>query len=375
MIRVLHVINSFGLGGSETQLLRILRDYDRSCFSLDVCTIGSEPGHLVHVAQDMGAEILSCPKSANLMSFSRRLAKEIAGRPYSIVHAHFDAWSGPILRGAAQAGVPVRIAHLRSSGAQGMGAANTTLARIGRNIVVRWGRHWIKRYATHVFGVSISALDARWPGWQTNPQRFMVWTAGVDAQYFSPGEAECQSDTVPKILCVGNFFLRSKRQDLALQIFSVVRKDVPLARLVFVGHGTHEKDCRELAEKLGVAESVDFAGLLGRNEVLKYLRSATVFLSCSESEGLPNVLLEAQAVGLPVVATDIPANREALAPESHVYLFKHHRLESGATNVVQFLSDPELRTRLERAGRQYVRDHFDTRRCLTLLEKLYKSLV
>ncbi len=375
VIRVLHVINSFGRGGSETQLLQILKDYDRNNFHMDACTVGSEPGHLAPLAQEMGAEVISCTKSVNLISFSRRLAREIQGKQYNIIHAHFEAWSGPILRGAARAGVPVRIAHVRSSGAQGMGAPNSYRAVIGRSIVVGWGLHWIKRYATHVFGVSKAALDARWPGRHTNSQRFRVWTAGVDTEYFSPGKADFETNSVPKVLCVGNFFLRSKRQDLALRIFSLVRAGVPSARLILVGHGTYEKDCRELADELGLAESVDFVGLCERSEVLKLLRTAKVFLFCSESEGLPNVLLEAQAVGVPVVASDIPANREALAADLHHFMFKHDCLENGAASVVRILSDPELGSKLGRAGRRHVQDHYDTRRCLAWLEQCYKNLV
>ena len=83
MIRVLHVVNSFGLGGSETQLLRILRDYDRSHFSIDVCTIGSEADQPSRLAADLKAEVLSCPKSVNLISFSPR-----ANRILGFVHAN-----------------------------------------------------------------------------------------------------------------------------------------------------------------------------------------------------------------------------------------------------------------------------------------------
>ena len=89
---------------------------------------------------------------------------------------------------------------------------------------------------------------------------------------------------------------------------------VPDARLVFVGTGTHESACRHLAHDLGVSKAVDFLGSRDRMEIPGLLRSARVFLYCSESEGLPNVLLEAQATALPVVATDIPAHREVLAP-------------------------------------------------------------
>lgn len=375
MTRVLHVINSFGFGGSETQLLRILRDYDRDRFHMDVCTIGSEPGYLAHRAQALGAAVLSCPKSANLVSFSRRLERLIEGRDYRIVHAHFEAWCGPILRGAYRAGVPVRIAHVRSSGAQGMGAGETPLVRLGRGIVRRWGRHWIERYATHVLGVSGAALDARWPHWRANPKRFMVWTGGVDTRYFSPLGDRGKRSGIPIVICVGNFFLRSKRQDLVLRIFALVHKTVPASRLVFVGHGAYERDCRALADQLSLGTSVDFMGLRDRVDVLELLRSATVFLSCSESEGLSNVLLEAQSVGVPVVASDIPANREALAPELHPYLFKHDHLRNASMNVTQILEDPELQRILGSACRQHVRDHFDGACCLTSLEMCYENWV
>jgi glycosyltransferase involved in cell wall biosynthesis len=137
-------------------------------------------------------------------------------------------------------------------------------------------------------------LDERWPEWRSRSDRFLVWTAGVDIQRFSAAPTEKSSITSSVIICVGNFFLRSKRQDLAIRILAAVRKAVPEARLVFVGTGTHESACRHLAQELGVSEAVDFLGPRDRTEIPALLRSAKVFLYCSESEGLPNVLLEAQ---------------------------------------------------------------------------------
>jgi glycosyltransferase involved in cell wall biosynthesis len=372
-IRVLHVLNWFRQGGLETQVLRILRCYDRQHFHMDACVIGAEAGYLAEEARSYGAEILSCPKSPNLFSFSRLFFHMLRNRTYDVVHSHGEAWSGATLRGAARAGVPVRIAHMRDMGYVGAEADKNALIKAARVVVTGWGRHWVRRHATHVVAVSQATLDERWPEWRRRSDRFLVWTAGVDTQRFSAVPNGKSSVTAPVIICVGNFFLRSKRQDLAVRVLASVRRTVPEARLVFVGTGTHESACRHLAQGLGVSEAVDFLGPRDRTEIPVLLRSARVFLYCSESEGLPNVLLEAQATGLPVVATDIPAHREVLSPALHPYLFNPGELDQAATRIAQILTESDLAQALGGAGRAYVTKHYNSSSCLKALEDYYVS--
>jgi glycosyltransferase involved in cell wall biosynthesis len=372
-IRVLHVLNWFRQGGLETQVLRILRSYDRRRFRMDACVIGSEAGYLAEEARNYGADILFCPKSPNLFSFSHNFFQMLKDKAYDVVHSHGEAWSGATVRGAAQAGVPVRIAHLRDMGHVGAEADKNALIKAGRLVVTGWGRHWVRRHATHVVAVSQAALDERWPEWRSRSDRFLVWTAGVDTQKFSPVSNGNLSPTRPVIICVGNFFLRSKRQDMAVQILAAVRSNLPEARLVFVGTGTHESACRDLARKLGVSEAVDFLGPRNRAEIPALLQSANIFLHCSESEGLPNVLLEAQATALPVVATNIPAHREVLSPALRPYLFDQAHLDQAATKVTEILAKPDLAKALGEAGRAYVTKHYSSSSCLKVLEGYYIS--
>ncbi len=364
----------------ETQVLHILRAYDRTRFHMDACVIGAEPGYLVEEAKSYGAEILVCPKSPNLFAFSRNFYRMLIGKGYDVVHSHGEAWSGATLRGAVHAGVPVRIAHMRDMGNVGSEVGSdyeTALLKAGRTVVTRWGRHWVRCHATHVMGVSQAALDERWPEWRSRSDRFLVWTAGVDTERFSAaynGERHA-AIFVPVIICVGNFFLRSKRQDMALRIFSAVRALVPQARLVFVGTGTHEPACRRLANELGISDAVDFHGPRSRTDIPELLRSARVFLHCSESEGLPNVLLEAQAAGLPVVATNIAAHREVLSPVLHPYLFDRDNRDDAARKITTILTNPDLSNRLGIAGKAYVSQRYNASSCLKLLENLYVSWV
>lgn len=342
---------------------------------MDACVIGSEAGFLAEEARSCGAEILFCSKSPNLFSFSHRFSRILQDRAYHVVHSHGEVWSGATMRGAAHAGVPVRIAHIRDMGIMGAEADKNALIKAGRLVVTGWGRHWVRRHATHIVAVSQAALDARWPEWRNGSNRFHVWTAGVDIERFLPESNGKWSETNPVIICVGNFFLRSKRQDIGVQILANVRTLLPGVRLVFVGTGKYESECRDLARKLGVSEAVDFIGPRKRSEIPALLQSASVFLHCSESEGLPNVLLEAQAMALPVVATDIPAHREALPRAVHPYLFESADMGQAAAKVVEILTKPDLAKALGQAGREYVTKKYDSSMCLKILEGHYISWV
>ena len=366
MIRVLHVINWFRRGGVETQLLQILRDYDRSRFRMDVCCFGSELGYLAPEAKRYGAEIFHCPKSVNLYSLSRRFERFLSGNKFDIVHTHSEAWSGPILRGAANTRVPVRIAHIRSSLPQGFRLKNPAL-KIGRDGVMMWGRHWLVKYATHIMGVSAASLNSRFKEWRSLSKCYL-WTLGVDVSKFGFSIREKDLNDGPVLIQVGSF-IPQRRHDLALRIFSLVCAQKPDARLFFVGEGERLQACRNLAEDLGLTDRVKFLGL--RDDIPELLSKADVFLSCSEAEGLPNVVLEAEASGLPVVASDIPPHREALCDTAHQFLFRHDDIQGAVDNVLKILNDPDLYGELRRAGRQFVVEHYDAQTNLKRLEEMY----
>lgn len=367
MIGVLHVINWFRRGGVEMQLLQILEKYDRSRFLMDVCCIGDEEGYLADEARQYGAKIIMCRKSPNMAAFASRFQNKIQNANYDIVHAQLGAWSGPLLRGASRAGAPVRIAHYHSSASIGRGLGESLPQSIARNIVDTWGAYWIRKYATNVLGVSQTALDARYPEWRTDSEKCMVWTAGVDTEKFKP-RGEKQFSAVPRLVYVSSF-QDIKRQDLAITILGKVREKYPQARLKLVGEGATKKYCEDFAAKNNLADSVDFTGL--RNDIPEILNTSDIFISCSELEGLPSVVLEAQAAGLPVIATDIPQHREALAPELRPFLFKHNEIDLAAYNIIKIFGDSKLYADLSLKSREYVLKYFSVYHTLDRLQSLY----
>lgn len=112
---------------------------------------------------------------------------------------------------------------------------------------------------------------------------------------------------VPLIAGVGHVYPR-KGFDLLIDAFAALPGRE--GRLAIVGSGPHEAELRERAERLGVADRVLWPGF--RSDVPRVLAASDVFALSSRNEGMANVVLEAMAVGTPVVATDISGVRYAL---------------------------------------------------------------
>jgi glycosyltransferase involved in cell wall biosynthesis len=368
VISVLHVINWFHVGGVERQLMRLLRGYDRNRFHMDVCLIGSEPGPLAEEARKTGAEILFCPKSPNLQAFARRFAEILRGKDYQVVHSHFEPWSGPILRGANRMGVPVRIAQLHSLKPFPSDSRTNIRSRMGKAVLSIWGRHWIRLHATHVLAVSRSVQQQRWSFEKGVP--VVLWTGGVDTERFSPRipPRSMADHTAPIVISVTTM-RPAKHVDVLLHAFRQVRASINNAKLLLIGAGPSEPEIRRLARELMLEDCVDFVGL--RYDVAELLGSADVFVSCSEEEGLPTALLEAQAAGLPVVASDIGPHRDALAHELHAYLFPCNSNKIAAGKILNILGDLELRRRLGQAARNHVLKHFSATAMIERLQDYY----
>ena len=118
-----------------------------------------------------------------------------------------------------------------------------------------------------------------------------------------------QSNPVPVILGVGNLS-RNKNFALLIDAFAKVRAKRP-CRLVIIGKGRQVKRLLRRAEKLKVHDDVALLGFIANP--YPYMKKATLLVLTSKREGSPNVLVEAMAVGTPVVATDCPSGpREIL---------------------------------------------------------------
>ncbi|WP_405332236.1 glycosyltransferase [Fibrobacter sp.] len=104
------------------------------------------------------------------------------------------------------------------------------------------------------------------------------------------------------IVHVGRMYIPQKRQDIMLSAFQIFLRTHPNYKLYFLGDGEDFDTVKHLANEMGLGEKVYFWGSI--KNVLEIIKNTKILVSTSDFEGIPNVILEAFVVGLPVVATD-----------------------------------------------------------------------
>lgn len=146
----------------------------------------------------------------------------------------------------------------------------------------------------------------------------------------------------------------------------------PGAKLVFLGDGELHSVLEAQTRQLNLGDCVEFAGQV--NNVLERLRNFNLFVSSSLWEGLPSVIIEAMAIGLPVVATDIPGTREIISDGVNGKLVQPHDPLALADAIIEMIDNPQMRRELSHAGQQSVKQ-FSIEEIAKTYLKLYESLL
>ncbi len=226
---------------------------------------------------------------------------------------------------AAHCGVPVRVAHFRSSQADQVDGLGRNLYRLAWRLWVdRYAtdavmRRWIDRYATDILGVSHWALDKAWrPDWQSDPRCQVVYD-GLDLSGFQVptdpigvrSEFGLPSGT-PLYIHVGRMN-EAKNHARLVSIFAEVLQRNPAARLLMVGRRDRRIE-GELHRRMAASGTKNQIIITGeRPDVPRLLKAADVLIFPSRWEGLGDVVLEACAAGIPTLASDLPSIREISA--------------------------------------------------------------
>lgn len=204
--------------------------------------------------------------------------------------------------------------------------------------------------------------------------KLRVVHCGIDVGAFEPPEGAA-ADGPGEILTVGRV-VPVKGQSLLVEALPELARRGVDARLTIVGDGPQLPELRELARRLGVEERVSFAGAVGQDEIRRHYERADVFALPSFAEGLPVVLIEAMATGLPVVASRITGVPELVEEGVSGELVIPGRADELADALERVLSAPaERRAEMGRAGRERVVAEFDIERTARELMDVFSELV
>jgi colanic acid/amylovoran biosynthesis glycosyltransferase len=223
------------------------------------------------------------------------------------------------------------------------------------------------------FVATVSEFNATYLSRLLDARRPSVVHNAVDLRRLGrPAAADGREPDV--VLSVARLVEKKGIADLVAACGILVRRGVPL-RLEVVGDGPLRDELTRAADGEGVV--ADLRGALPNEEVLERYRRATVFcLPCvvaqsGDRDGLPTSVLEAMALGLPVVTTAVNGLTEAVVDERTGLVVPEHDPFALADALERLLGDRVLRARLARAAREHVEEHFALDRNVVLLRSLF----
>jgi len=347
--RIAYVIGELGTGGAEYQLYELLRALDRNRFEPAVFSLATG-GHWTGPIRALGIGVheLESRGSADVRRLLRLRRALAAFAPHVL---HTVLWSGNAYGRLAAIGLRIPV-----------------VITAERNVITRPAWQIALERAldrgTSCYLVNSAAIVRLLVERQRLPAAKMrVVHNGIDLARlppFEPGREAARAalglDPRRRLLAQVGRLAEQKDWPTFLQAAATVTAALPDLDVLAVGEGPLRPAMERLAADLGLGTRIRFLGM--RHDVPAVLAGVDVMALTSTYEGLPNVVIEAMAVGAVVVATDVGGTAELILDGETGFLVPPRRPDVTAAKVVGVLRDPALAARLARAGRARVEEEF-----------------
>lgn len=197
----------------------------------------------------------------------------------------------------------------------------------------------------------------------------------VDTDFFSPDSGARGSPDVPtRLLSIGRLHWKKGYEHALAAVHALVEQGHRIEYRI-VGDGTYEPAIRACINDFALSDVVRLVGAVPLEGVRSELRAADVLIHAAVSEGFGNAPLEAQAVGIPVVATDADGLAEAVADGISGFIVPRRDPKTLASRLGLLVSDPVLRRRLGAAGRRRMLDEFRQDLQIERFLELYEAAI
>ena len=379
-IRVLQFLSNFAIGGTERQVVNLARGLDPARFEVHLGCL-RQWGELLGDVTERGISVaeyrITRLINARAMRERLRLAQDLKWARVEVVHTYNFNGNVFAIPAARLAGVPVVVASIR-----GLDVDLSPLKRRAQRLVCR---------LAHRIVVNAQAVRQNLIADGYDPGKIVVIRNGIDLSRFrslrADGSLRHQLGLPPRVPLVAVFtrLIPLKGLEYFLEAAALVSQRVANARFLVVGDylakqngeivsdGTYRTELERYASRLGLDGRVTFTGF--RRDVPELLSEVAVSVLPSVGEGLSNAILEAMAVGVPVVATDVGGNSEAIQDGVTGFVVPPRDAPALARGICQFLEDGGLASRFALAGRQRVAEHFSLERMVADTERFYVDLV
>jgi glycosyltransferase involved in cell wall biosynthesis len=359
-IKIVCIINSLALGGAEKLLLELIQKIDKDRFDISVCTVNGA-GPLLLEFEKLGITLKIFQKKAKLdLGVIWQIYGFLKEIKPDIVHTHLfagDTW-GRIA--AFLARVPVIISTEHN---------------------INFDENWLKKiiklilswFTDKIIVVSRGVKDYSIKVEKINPQKLEVIYNGIDLNKFGfRGYKPIETGRNINAVIVARLE-KQKGHEYLLGAMPVIIKKYPNFVLNIVGTGFLLNDLKVQATNLGIINKIVFWEQ--QQDIEKILSKMDLFILPSVWEGLGIAIIEAQAVGLPVLASNIGGIKELIENEITGLLFEPQSSEAIFKSIDDLLSTPELAKKLVENAYQQVQEKFTIEKMVKNYSDLYLDLI
>lgn len=362
----MRVYSRLEVGGIERQMLRILPRLNAGRYRVSLCLL-KRPGELAEELRSLGVAVHVLPFKGRLAPTSLlALARLFRREGVSIVHAHVRESNTSSTVAAKLARVPVIIASIH----------NVDTMHGGRRLLQD---RILDRWRDAVVTVSDKVRDDYCAAVGIDPAKCVTIHNGLDLGAFTSGgrpreavRSELGLAPGDRIVITVARLVRQKGHEVLIEAAAATAAALPEARFLVVGEGHRLDELSALAQGRGLGERILFLG--PRSDVRDLYRASEVSCLTSWREGFSNVVVESLASGLPIVATDVGGNREAIEEGVSGFLVPAGDARGIASRLVELLRDEPRRAEMAEAARRRAA-RFSLEETIRTTEALYDRLL
>jgi glycosyltransferase involved in cell wall biosynthesis len=375
-VKIVHIIARLNVGGAALSVLELAAGQQKNGHEVIVVAGQIPPGEasMEHLAGELGVNYRRLPALQREVSpradiaAVRALWQLIRSERPDVVHTH-----------TSKAGTTGRLAARFAGDAQPRAIVHSYHGHVltgyfgpRRETVYRAIERALATISDRLIAVSEAVRDDLVGLGVAPATKFTVVPYGFDLDRRLTGDGsrrnELAADDAFVIGWAGRFAAVKQPLDLVRTAAKVDR-----SVLVLAGDGELRPDVAALAGTLGIADRVRFLGYI--DDIGDWYAAFDAFLLTSVNEGAPVVAIEAQAAGVPVVATDAGGTRTVVDDGETGFLVPVGDVASLADRLEKLRDDPALRRRLGDEGRTRMRERFSTKRMVDDVERVYAEIL
>jgi len=361
----MQIVHDLNFGGMQRVVADLCLNIDSSQYKMSVCCL-DELGPNAKELEQNGISIHLVKKKPGidcLLPF--KLKKLFKRGKIDIVHTHginpfFYATIGAKL---ARTPLTIQTDHAR-------GTFPVSKKEMFSEMILSW---FVDRLIAVSEGVKSDLVKYE----HINPRKIQVIYNGIDGSQYRVNidkkkkrkEMGIRDDH--NVIGIGVRLSRQKGIQVLIEAFNHVIKSIPNTILLLIGDGEMRDELEKLTLTYGIEDKVLFTGF--RYDIPELLQIIDIYALPSFWEGHPLVLLEAMATGIPIVATDIPGNRETVDHGSTGLLVPPKKPIELSKALIRLLKNGDLRKKMGNAGYKKYQDLFTLERTVRVYQNLYEK--